>query len=116
MSKRKLTKSATDRWIGGVFGGIGEYLHINPTILRIAYIILAIAIPPHWLISLLAVVLYGVLLWFLPNDRQQSDASFFNLFGDLFSGQSASQSSRSRARKQIHAEERDVHENKGDKQ
>ena len=116
MSKQKLTKSATDRWIGGVFGGIGEYLHINPTILRIAHIILAVVIPPHWLVSLLAVVLYGVLLWLLPSDHQPSDASFFNLFGDLFSGQGpSSQSSRSRQRKQIHAEEHDTHENKGDK-
>ena len=35
---RKLTRSATNRTICGVCGGIGEYLNIDPTIIRIIWI------------------------------------------------------------------------------
>ncbi|GAB6092597.1 hypothetical protein JCM31185_13810 [Furfurilactobacillus curtus] len=113
VAREKLTKSATDRWIGGVFGGLGRFLHINPTILRIGYLLLALFLPPHGLITLLAVVLYGVLLWWMPSDQRTSDASVFNLFGDLFSGQNRPKDSpRPRGRKEIHAEEHDVHDHR----
>ncbi len=35
---RKLTRSATNRSICGVCGGIGEYVNIDPTIIRIIWI------------------------------------------------------------------------------
>ena len=35
---RKLTRSATNRSICGVCGGIGEYINIDPTIIRIIWI------------------------------------------------------------------------------
>ncbi len=40
---RKLYRSEKDKWIAGVLGGLGEYLGLDPTILRIAYIIFSIA-------------------------------------------------------------------------
>lgn len=106
VARQKWTKSATDRWLGGVFGGLGAYLHINATILRVAYLVLAVVLPPHGLITLLAVILYAVLLWTLPSDHQDSDAGTFNMFGDLFSGQNRP---TKKQRKQINAEERDIH-------
>jgi len=56
MEPKRLYRSRTNRWIAGVCGGIGEYLNIDPTIIRIlaiiipgfgwlAYLILAIVIP-----------------------------------------------------------------------
>ena len=59
MEQKKLTKSATNRMICGVCAGIGEYLGMDPTVIRllwvlltffggsgiIAYIIAAIIIP-----------------------------------------------------------------------
>ncbi len=36
---RQLRRSQTDRKIAGVCGGIGEYLHIDPTLIRIAFIV-----------------------------------------------------------------------------
>ena len=59
MEQKKLTKSATNRMICGVCAGIGEYLGVDPTVIRllwvlltffggsgiIAYIIAAIIIP-----------------------------------------------------------------------
>jgi len=56
MNSKRLYRSRNNRWIAGVCGGIGEYLNIDPTIIRIlavvipgfgwvAYLILAIIIP-----------------------------------------------------------------------
>jgi len=56
MYEKRLVRSRTNRWIAGVCGGIGEYLNIDPTIIRIlaivipgfgwvAYLICAIIIP-----------------------------------------------------------------------
>jgi len=39
---KKLYKSNTDKVFAGVIGGIGEYFDIDPTILRLAYILLAV--------------------------------------------------------------------------
>ena len=41
MTKR-LYKSNTNKVIAGVIGGIGEYFNIDPTILRIIYVLIAI--------------------------------------------------------------------------
>lgn len=38
-SKRRLRKSARDKKIAGVCGGIAEYLNIDPTLVRIAFVI-----------------------------------------------------------------------------
>jgi len=41
MTKR-LYKSKEDKVVAGVIGGLGDYFDIDPTILRLAYIILAV--------------------------------------------------------------------------
>ena len=38
----RLEKSRTDRVVSGVLGGIGEYFNIDPTILRIIFVVLLI--------------------------------------------------------------------------
>jgi len=58
---KKLTRSNTNKMIAGVCGGLGEFLAIDPTIVRLvfafgfvasfgtallAYLVLAIVIPP----------------------------------------------------------------------
>ena len=40
---KKLTKSATDRQVSGVLGGIAEYFGIDSTIIRIIFVIFAFA-------------------------------------------------------------------------
>ena len=37
--KRKLTKSVTNKKLAGVAGGLGEYFGVDPTIIRIAFVI-----------------------------------------------------------------------------
>jgi phage shock protein C len=38
----RLYRSRTDRWIGGVLGGLGAYLSVDPVVLRIVVILLAV--------------------------------------------------------------------------
>jgi len=39
---KKLTRSSTNKYVFGVCGGLGEYLNIDPTLVRIAWFILAL--------------------------------------------------------------------------
>jgi phage shock protein PspC (stress-responsive transcriptional regulator) len=61
MEPKKLYRSKTNRMLCGVCGGLGEYLNIDPTIIRllavligltgggvVAYIIAAIVIPDEY--------------------------------------------------------------------
>lgn len=40
--KKRLMRSRTSKMIGGVCGGIANYLDIDPTIARVAYVLLSI--------------------------------------------------------------------------
>lgn len=40
---RKLTRSKTSRMVCGVCGGLGEYLNIDPTVIRIIWLLCALA-------------------------------------------------------------------------
>lgn len=42
MSNKRLYRSRNDRMIAGVCGGLGQYLHIDPTLIRIALLFLAL--------------------------------------------------------------------------
>jgi phage shock protein PspC (stress-responsive transcriptional regulator) len=39
----RLYRSRGDRWVAGVFGGLGPYIGVDPVILRVVFIVLAIA-------------------------------------------------------------------------
>lgn len=39
---RRLYRSRTDRWIAGVCGGLAEYLNVDATAVRIAFVLLAL--------------------------------------------------------------------------
>jgi len=54
METKRLYRSRSNRWIAGVCGGLGEYLNIDPIIVRI----LAIIIPGFgWLAYLICALL-----------------------------------------------------------
>jgi phage shock protein C len=42
MALQKFRRSTTDRRIAGLFGGLGDSLQIDPTYLRLAFLLLAI--------------------------------------------------------------------------
>ncbi|WP_026369788.1 PspC domain-containing protein [Kallotenue papyrolyticum] len=42
MSTKRLARSTTDRMIAGVCGGIANYLNIDPTLVRLAFVLLVL--------------------------------------------------------------------------
>lgn len=58
---KRLYRSREDRMFGGVCGGLGEYLAVDPTLIRILFIILALAGGP----GLLA---YIIMLFVVPEE------------------------------------------------
>lgn len=42
MNNKKLTRSRTDTMIGGVCAGLGQYFNIDPTIVRLLFVLLLI--------------------------------------------------------------------------
>lgn len=42
MNNKKITRSQTDKMIGGVCGGLGQYFNIDPTIVRLLFVLLLI--------------------------------------------------------------------------
>lgn len=61
---RRLRRSVSDRWLGGVCGGLAEYFGIDSTAVRVAYVLL----------SILSVAFPGILvyliLWLLIPERE----------------------------------------------
>src|SRR3989344_7803772 len=55
----KLHRSRNNRWIAGVCGGLGEYFNIDPTIIRIVFILLVLT-------DGLGLVLYFILALVIP--------------------------------------------------
>lgn len=67
---RRLTRSASDRYIAGVFGGLGRYFKIDPKWLRIGYAVLTI----------LTSIVPGVLIYLLMAIIIPADPQPFNFF------------------------------------
>ncbi len=42
MTTKRLTRTPEDKWIGGVCGGIGRYLDVDPNLIRLATAVLTI--------------------------------------------------------------------------
>jgi phage shock protein C len=38
--EKRLMRSTSDRWFGGVCGGLGDYLDIDPTVIRVVFFLL----------------------------------------------------------------------------
>lgn len=63
---RRLRRSTTDRMLAGVAGGMGEYIGVDPIIVRIAFVVLT-------LFGGIGLVLYGA-GWLLMSDRDERPA------------------------------------------
>jgi phage shock protein C len=63
METRKLYRSDRDRMLGGVCSGLGEYFHIDPTLVRLAFVLLTLA-------GLHGVWIYIILLIIMPLEPQ----------------------------------------------
>ena len=73
---KKLYLSDTNRIIGGVFGGLGEYFGKNPTIFRVLFILLTLLLfvlgNIGCLIYGLAIVLY-LAMWLILPKKPKTD-------------------------------------------
>ncbi|MDH6313492.1 phage shock protein C [Parabacteroides sp. PFB2-10] len=56
MEGKRLTRSLKDKMIGGVCGGIANYLGWDPTLVRVAYVLLSV-------FTVFAGVLVYLILW-----------------------------------------------------
>lgn len=63
--EKKLQRSRVDRKIGGVLGGLGEYIGIDSTILRIIYV----AITIFTMKSGLPILVYIIALFIIPSEK-----------------------------------------------
>jgi phage shock protein C len=61
MDGRKLTRSETDKRIAGVSGGLAEYFGVDPILVRIAFVVLAVMGP--------GILLYIVLWIVMPKGQ-----------------------------------------------
>jgi len=61
---RRLRRSVHDRWMAGVCGGPGEYFDLDPTVVRVCYVMLSI------LSAGFPGTLVYVLLWLLIPERE----------------------------------------------
>ena len=60
---KKLYRSRTERWFAGVCGGLGTYFGIDPTLVRVLFVIFALTFGSGLLIYLI--------LWLLiPNEPE----------------------------------------------
>jgi phage shock protein PspC (stress-responsive transcriptional regulator) len=64
MAERRLTRSQTNRMVGGVCGGLGEYLGIDATFVRLFFLLLAFG-------EGAGVLIYFVLWMILPPEGSQ---------------------------------------------
>ena len=62
--KSRLERSTTNRVIGGVCGGIAEYLAVDPTLVRVVFVITAFLTAGLWVLA------YIVLLVLMPQPGQ----------------------------------------------
>ena len=58
---KKLTRSATDKMLCGVCGGIAEYLDVDPTIIRVAYVVMSL-----FSVAFPGLILYIILALIIP--------------------------------------------------
>jgi phage shock protein C len=64
--QRKLFRSNSNRVIAGICGGVGEYMNIDPTIIRLVWILLT-------LLGGSGLFLYVVLYFVIPREPHESD-------------------------------------------
>ena len=62
---KKLYRSRTERWFAGVCGGLGDYFGVDPTLVRVIFVILSLTFGSGLLV-------YLVLWLIIPNEPEAS--------------------------------------------
>ncbi|MCB9419339.1 MAG: PspC domain-containing protein [Ardenticatenaceae bacterium] len=53
MNEKRLVRSTTDRMVAGVAAGLADYMNLDPTIVRLLFVLLALAGGPGILIYII---------------------------------------------------------------
>ncbi len=64
--ERKLTRSRKDRMLGGVLGGLAEYLNIDSVLVRVLYCALSL-----FTAGFPGILMYILMLILIPEDRSE---------------------------------------------
>lgn len=65
MNEKKIYRSRTEKMIGGVCGGLAEYLNLDPTIVRLLFALSFFALYPG------TILIYLILLLVMPEAPEQ---------------------------------------------
>jgi len=65
METKRLYRSRTDRRISGVCGGLAEYLNVDPVLIRLGFVLLALADG----VGLLAYIIMAIVLPEAPSEQ-----------------------------------------------
>ena len=65
---KKLYRSTSNRMIAGVCGGIAEYFNVDPTIIRLAYVILSV-----FTVAFPGIIVYIIASLIMPQDPGYTD-------------------------------------------
>ena len=105
--RKRLTRSASDRILAGVFGGFGQYFNCSPNIFRIIYVILSIL---SGLIP--GIIIYIILMLIMPPDpKHPGILGFFKTLNDLQQGTQTSGEKPRTRRTLTDVEEKDIKRN-----
>ena len=61
ISVKRLYRSSDNRVFAGICGGLGEYFDVDPTVVRVVYVLLSL------LTAFMGVLIYIILLFVIPN-------------------------------------------------
>ena len=65
---KKLYRSTKDRWLAGICGGIGEYFALDPTIIRVLFVLFSVFAGGG--------ILAYIILWIIiPQEPEASEPS-----------------------------------------
>ena len=65
-AKKRLYRSRSERMLAGVCGGIGDYFDVDPTVIRLLFVVFALAIGS-------GILLYIILLILVPLEPETSE-------------------------------------------
>ncbi|MBQ1502194.1 MAG: PspC domain-containing protein [Firmicutes bacterium] len=68
MAAKKLYRSNTNKMLGGVCGGVAEYFNVDPTLIRLAYVLLSV-----FTAGFPGILVYIIALIVIPADPGYTD-------------------------------------------
>jgi phage shock protein C len=65
---KKLYRSKSNRWIGGVCGGLGDYFNVDPTAIRLLFVLASLLLGA----VVGGIIVYAIMWILIPEEPAQS--------------------------------------------